>query len=411
MSIPLRTRVAVLAGRTVGTASRLTGRGAGHQIAGRTMRMVDPSVLEQLGAGREHVLISATNGKTTITRMLRAILEANGEQVASNVTGANLAAGVAAALAASPRAPRSVLEVDERALPAVLRALRPSLVLLANLSRDQLDRHGEVGTIANTWRALFQEFPDTRVIANASDPAVVFAATPAQTTWIDLGLTWRDDAAACPECGALLTWDTTRFACSTCDFAQPTTEYVLDGNHVVIEGERVPVTLQLPGSWNVANAALALVAAHQLGVDPPLAANAVGALTTVSDRYRTYLLPDGRELQLFLAKNPAGWSEVLRHLQPVDCGVVLAVNAHIADGKDPSWLWDVPYELLAGKPVAAAGERALDMAVRLQYGEVEHVVERDPIVAAINLGGPRVNLVASYTQFHSLARSLAKVAR
>jgi UDP-N-acetylmuramyl tripeptide synthase len=115
-------------------------------------------------------------------------------------------------------------------------------------------------------------------------------------------------------------------------------------------------------------------------------------------------LPDGRRARVLLAKNPAGWSEVLHHLSDCDCSVVIAVNARIADGKDPSWLWDVPYELLRGQPVAAAGERALDVAVRLRYADVDYVVEDDALAAAAKLPGDDVNIVCTYTQFSSLYR-------
>jgi UDP-N-acetylmuramyl tripeptide synthase len=127
-------------------------------------------------------------------------------------------------------------------------------------------------------------------------------------------------------------------------------------------------------------------------------------VSTVAGRYRTVTLPDGRPLRILLAKNPAGWTEVLHHLAAIDTAVVIAVNARVADGKDPSWLWDVPYELLEGKPVAASGERALDVAVRLHYGDVEHIVEPDPLAAAAALGGEQVHVVASYTQFSALYR-------
>ena len=118
----------------------------------------------------------------------------------------------------------------------------------------------------------------------------------------------------------------------------------------------------------------------------------------------TVALRDGRRARVLLAKNPAGWSEVLHHLSERNCSVVIAVNARVADGKDPSWLWDVPYELLRGQPVAAAGERAFDVAVRLRYGEVDHIVERDPLAAAAKLPGDDVNIVASYTQFSAVYR-------
>jgi UDP-N-acetylmuramyl tripeptide synthase len=112
---------------------------------------------------------------------------------------------------------------------------------------------------------------------------------------------------------------------------------------------------------------------------------------------------------VILAKNPAGWSEVLGYLGGRDTGVVIAVNAHLADGRDPSWLWDVPFELLRGMPVAASGERALDVAVRLKYGGVECIVERDPTRAAQRIAGADVHMVASYTQFMALARKYGDV--
>jgi UDP-N-acetylmuramyl tripeptide synthase len=111
---------------------------------------------------------------------------------------------------------------------------------------------------------------------------------------------------------------------------------------------------------------------------------------------------------LLLAKNPAGWSEVLHFVAEQDCAAVIAVNARIADGKDPSWLWDVPYEVLHGHATAAAGERHLDVAVRLRYADVDYAVEPDPMVAARALPGERVFIIASYTQFSALYRRYGK---
>jgi lipid II isoglutaminyl synthase (glutamine-hydrolysing) len=118
---------------------------------------------------------------------------------------------------------------------------------------------------------------------------------------------------------------------------------------------------------------------------------------------------DGRTATVILAKNPAGWSEALRHVADRDgASVTIAVNARIADGKDPSWLWDVPYEWLRGHPVAAAGERHLDVAVRLRYAEVDPIVEPDPVEAAHALGGDEAFIIASYTQFSALYRRFGR---
>jgi UDP-N-acetylmuramyl tripeptide synthase len=373
---------------------------------------LDHELLDELGAGRRVALVSATNGKTTTTRFLRAAVESNGRAVASNHTGANMAAGLAAALAAAPRdAQAAVLEVDERWLRRVVDPLDPELLVLGNLSRDQLDRFGEVRSVAEQWRRVCEARPDMHVVANASDPHVAWAAQPARTTWVDLGPGWKADAATCPACGELLRWsDDDRFSC-TCGFATPDTTIRLDGDTLVLGEEKIGLSLSLPGHWNILNAALAIVAARHFGVAPTVAAEAASHVTTVAGRYAVHRLPDGRGGRVILAKNPAGWSEVLGYLAGRDTGVVIAVNAHLADGRDPSWLWDVPFELLRGMPVAASGERALDVAVRLQYADVDCIVEPDPTRAAQRVAGADVHLVASYTQFMALARKYGDVQR
>ena len=402
---PVRTSVAIGAGAVAGWLSRVTGRGQGATISGRVINALAPEALAQLAAGQRVALVSATNGKTTTTRLLTAAVSHTGDPVVSNATGANLTSGIAPILATAESPGIAVLEVDERVLPRVVDPLGVELLVLGNLSRDQLDRYGEVHAVGDLWRNAAETHPDLRVVANASDPHVVWAATAAKTTWVELGLRWRSDAATCPNCAALLTWSADRFDCASCGFGQPATPNRLDGDALVLDGTRVPLRLALPGRWNLANAALAVTAAAtHFGIDPYEAADAASTITTVAGRYMTVALPDGRNARVLLAKNPAGWSEVLHHLAEQDCSVVIAVNARIADGKDPSWLWDVPYELLRGHPVAAAGERALDVAVRLTYGEVDHVVEPDPRAAAAALPGDDVDIVASYTQFSALYR-------
>ena len=417
MTRSMRTRLAVGAGRATGWLSRATGRGQGATISGRVMNLIAPDLLAQLAEGHRVTLVSATNGKTTTTRFLAAALVDTGRTLVTNSTGANLMSGIAPTLAGATDPGEAILEVDERVLPKVVDPLDAQLLIFGNLSRDQLDRYGEVHAVGDAWRRVTTEHPDLAVIANASDPHVVWAAQPATVTWVALGPGWRQDAATCPSCGALLRWDDVRFDCPTasggCGFTQPDAQHRLDGDVLVLgpdrgrgydTEQRVPLALALPGRWNLANAALAIVAAVHLGVDPDHAAAAAATVTTVAGRYMHVPLGDGRSARVLLAKNPAGWSEVLHHLAATGSPVVIAVNARVADGKDPSWLWDVPYELLHDRPTAAAGDRCLDVAVRLRYAGVEHVVEPDALAAARALPGDDVHIVASYTQFSSLYR-------
>lgn len=404
-AVTTRTRVAVKAGEAAGWLSRITGRGAGATISGRVINQIAPQALEELGAGLRVALVSATNGKTTTTKLLAAAVRTAGAPVASNDTGANLTSGIAPVLAAATKPGLAVLEVDERVVARVVDPLHVELLVLGNLSRDQLDRYGEVHAVGAAWRAVAAAHPDLHVVANASDPHVVHAAQPARVTWVRLGLPWRSDAATCPVCAGLLDWSADRFACPACGFAEPDTPNGLDGDTLVLGETRLPLALTLPGRWNRANAALAVAAAvHHHGIAPDVAVRAVADVDTVAGRYMTVPLADGRRARVFLAKNPAGWSEVLHWVAETRAPVVIAVNARVADGKDPSWLWDVPYELVRGLPTAAAGDRCLDVAVRLRYADVEHRVERDPLRAATTLPGDEPVLLCTYTQFSALYR-------
>ena len=404
-----RTKVAVRAGEAAGWLSRISGRGAGATISGRVINQISPHALDELGAGLRVALVSATNGKTTTTKLLAAAVRTGPHPVASNDTGANLTSGLAPVLAAAEKPGIAVLEVDERVVARVVDPLSVELLVLGNLSRDQLDRYGEVHAVGAAWRAVAEAHPDLHVVANASDPHVVHAALPARVTWVRLGLPWRSDAATCPVCAALLDWSTDRFACPACGFAEPDTPHRLDGDTLVLDGAGVPLPLALPGRWNRSNAALAVVAAvEHFGIAPLDAVQAVSQVDTVAGRYMTVPLADGRRARVFLAKNPAGWSEVLHWVAETRAPVVVAVNARVADGKDPSWLWDVPYELLRGLPTAASGDRRLDVAVRLRYAEVEHRVESDPLRAATMLPGDEPVLLCTYTQFAALYRRFGK---
>ena len=401
--ISTRTRAAVAAGNATGWLSRVTGRGAGATISGRVMNVLSPHALDELAIGLRIAIVSATNGKTTTTKLLTTVLRTGTEPVASNSTGANLTSGIAPVLARATKPGLAAIEVDERVVAKVIDPLRAELLVLGNLSRDQLDRYGEVHAVGTAWRRVAESHPDLHVVANASDPHVVFAAQPARVTWVRLGLQWRSDATTCPACGGLLDWSRDRFSCRQCGFAEPDTVNALDGDTLALGGVRIPLPLALPGRWNRYNAALAVVAAvTHFGVDAQTAVRAVADVDTVAGRYMTIPLPDGRRARVLLAKNPAGWSEVLQWAAETERSVVIAVNARVADGKDPSWLWDVPYELLRGLPAAASGDRCLDVAVRLRYADVEHRVEPDPLRAAGALPGDEPVLLCTYTQFSAL---------
>jgi hypothetical protein len=155
---------------------------------------------------------------------------------------------------------------------------------------------------------------------------------------------------------------------------------------------------------------MAAVTAVQAGVGLDEGLAAMAATATVDGRYRQATVGTS-VARLLLAKNPAGWIEVFDMLAPPPRPVVVVINARIADGRDPSWLWDVPFERLAGRPVAASGERSRDLAVRLAYAEVEHRRIPDPIEAIGALGPGPVDVAANYTALRELDARLRKRSR
>lgn len=406
----LRTRVAVGATVVVNGLSRRLGAGRGTVVGGRVGLAIAPLGLVELGVGRTAAVVSGTNGKTTTTRLLAVALEAGGSPVVTNATGSNMPAGHFAALCSGSRRARAVLETDEGYLPFTLRTLAPEVVVLLNLSRDQLDRSNEVRMVAERWREALANARCT-IVANADDPLVAFGAGSAHSVlWVAGGIHWRSDAGGCPACGGRIAYAEGSWSCS-CGFSRPVPHVSVeeDGEEttaVLADGRRLPVRLVIPGAFNRRNAVMAAAAAEVLGVPAERALEAMSQIEGVAGRFSVHSVK-GVATRLLLAKNPAGWDELLELVHGDERPVVIAINARIADGRDPSWLWDVPFERLGARPIVASGERSADLSVRLHYAGLEHSRVENPadaVVAASKLAGPgeTVEFIGNYTAFHDL---------
>ena len=406
--LPVRTRLASGVGGLVGSLSRRLGAGSGTVIGGRVTLVLDPDALARLARGRRVALVSGTNGKTTTTQLLAAALSSAGP-ACTNIGGANLPSGLVAALSAnrgSGPGSAAALEVDEAWLGQVASATRPAVVTLLNLSRDQLDRVSEVRMLGARWRRALPGL-DGAVVANADDPIVVWAASAARSVrWVAAGQPWRADAGGCPQCEGRIAYQGEQWACA-CGFRRPRPDVWLeDGQLLLADGRRFPLSLRLPGRFNLGNAAMAATAAAAMGVPVQQALDAMGSTTEVFGRYEVVDV-GGVRTRLLLAKNPAGWVGIFDLLAPAPAPVVVAINARIADGRDPSWLWDVPFERLRGRRVVATGERSADLAVRLRYAEVAHVRVPNLREAVVRSGVPEVDFVGNYTAFQDLRSALA----
>jgi UDP-N-acetylmuramyl tripeptide synthase len=405
--LSLRAQVALEVGRTANVMSRRLRLGDGTTIGGVTALALDPLLLRECTAGRSVVLVSGTNGKTTTTRMLTAIWSSR-QRVASNASGANLPASHVVALAADPAARAAVLEVDEGHLRSVACAVRPSMVVMLNLSRDQLDRTSEVRQVAAQWRAVAEEVgDDCVVVANADDPMTAWAASAAAgTIWVAAGQPWTLDTVLCPACGELLQRSEPDWWCTSCGLTRPVPDIALDGDRVVLRGgEESALHLRLPGRANRANAVFTLGAAVSWGISLDEALPIIDGLSSISGRYDIVTVA-GHRLRLLLAKNPAGWHETLEMLDASSGPVLVGVNARAADGRDTSWLWDVPFERLRGRRVLAAGDRRADLAMRLDHAgvEVSLVEDLETELERLPLDVSDLDCALTYTAFQDIRR-------
>jgi lipid II isoglutaminyl synthase (glutamine-hydrolysing) len=407
--LPLRARLATGLGGAAGRVSRLTGRGDGSVIGGVLGLRVEPELLRLLAADRQVILVTGTNGKTTTTRLITAALGALGQEVASNAFGANMEAGLASALGRAPEAPYAVLETDERYLPAVIEATRPRIVTLLNLSRDQMDRAAEIWLIARRWREALAATEDCVVVANADDPLIAWAAGAApRVTWVAAGQRWHEDSWCCPECGSHLRRDELGWRCHECPFARPPTPWVLDDESVIDGlGQARELDLALPGRANRSNAVMALAVADFFGITVDQALPLLRQVSSVAGRY-TLVQRGDCQVRLLLAKNPAGWLEAFDVLTQGTSPVLLAVNAQVPDGKDTSWLWDVDYRLLRGRPVLVTGERRLDLAVRLEADQVQFDLVNGLDDAIGHSRAAHLDVIANYTAFQRIRTVLGR---
>ncbi|MGO9319840.1 MAG: MurT ligase domain-containing protein [Solirubrobacteraceae bacterium] len=402
--------------RGVGAISRLRG-GGGTSAPGRLLMRLAPDAIGELGARlpRGSVLISATNGKTTTAAMTAGILERAGISLVHNQAGANMAGGIATTLLTAAR-PRGAIagelglfEVDELWLAQLASELRPRAILLGNLFRDQLDRYGELDTIAERWEEVLRDgegegLDERTLVLNADDPLIAdLGRGHAGVLYFGMdddslalpGMAHAADAKHCRRCGAPYVFDAIylghlgRYHCASCGQSRPApavtaTDVRLEGVRAArftlsTPAGRAEVSLALPGLYNVYNALAAAALATALNVPFETIVAGLDATRAAFGRAETVTVSvpasAPRELRILLVKNPAGANEVLRTLalEAGEHDLLGVLNDDIADGRDVSWIWDADFELLAGRirRATCSGTRAADLAARLKYAGID----------------------------------------
>ncbi len=398
--------------RAAGGLSRLSGRGGGTTLPGRMLLGMAPDAISLLAQSlqRGSIVVSSTNGKTTTAGMIAAILRADGRDPVHNRAGSNMHWGIATALLEGS-GDEGLFELDEAWLPRVAPELRPRLLVLGNLFRDQLDRYGELELLAEQWAGLVERLaatpgPGCEFALCADDPLVADLGRDRElrrrpgVTYFGIedssqalpDLQHAHDAKHCRRCGAAYRYERAfvghlgHYSCPGCDADRPRPDVAateielrgMAGSRLRVrtpEGE-LELELPLPGLYNVYNALAAVTAGLRSGVAPATLRSGLESTRAVFGRVETIEV-DGEPVSILLIKNPAGANEVLRTLElerhrqgpGSELDLWVALNDRIADGRDVSWVWDADFELLAGsvRRVVCAGTRAPEMALRLKY--------------------------------------------
>ncbi len=438
------------AARAVGAASRASGRGGGTTLPGRMLLRMAPDALGRLGArlDRGTTIVSATNGKTTTAGMIAAALAAAGRRPVHNRAGSNMTWGVATALL-EQSGREGLFEVDEAWLSKVAAQLDPAVLVLGNLFRDQLDRYGELETLAEDWaETVAARAGRTRFVLNADDPTIAdlgrdAAGEPREgVTYFGIEdpsqalpeLQHAFDAKHCRRCGHPYAYERAfvghlgHYSCPNCGARRPQADVAatriqlhgMAGSEVTVRTPRgaLRLRLPLPGLYNVYNALAAVAATLELGVEREGIASALAGMKAAFGRVET-IDAGSTSLAILLIKNPAGANEVLRTLL-LEAGeekldLWIALNDRIADGRDVSWVWDADFELLAAGVgrVVCAGTRAAELALRLKYAgwppeaiAVEPSIERS-LDRALAHSPTRIFALPTYTALLELRKLLA----
>jgi len=445
----------ILIGKIIIYLSRKLRIGGGSNFPGRVAMFFSPNIILYLAKKLKYgsVIVTATNGKTTITRMIAATLKENGFKVVYNITGANMKPGIAttlidnATIIGKVRADIGVFEVDEGSMVKVAPQVAPNKVLIANFFRDQLDRFGEVSILKNMVRDVIYNLESKpRLFLNGDDPFVTSIGRDYSGEVVYFGIDdvssgYKEDQTDadirnCIYCGEFLEYNTVYFghlgdySCKKCSFARPklsfkAEELVSNGLHgqsfLLDENGEAALSfkMKMVGRHVVYNTLGAVAVLRHLDLKLDSLALSFASMKPPYGRFEEIKM-QGRSVYLILVKNPAGANVILRLLSSIEeeGSYGFFLNDFAMDGRDISWIYDAKFELLTGlKNAVTGGRRAADMALRLYYAGIsQEKIEicksySDTIKRGLQQSEPNnFYIMATYTAMHKARAELARFA-
>ncbi|HTI15493.1 MAG TPA: MurT ligase domain-containing protein [Dictyobacter sp.] len=452
-----RLAFAISAGKLAGVSGRLFHIGGGTSLPGMIARRIDPNVLKSIvGASKaKKIVITGSNGKTTTARMTAAIADASGRRVSQNRTGSNLLQGVTSVAVNFAdlfgRLDSDVLlfEIDEGTIPSAVPEIQPDVVVITNIFRDQLDRYGELYSVAAALNKMLEELPETAtILLNGNDPQVANFGVNAKAKRVFFGLETKDvgtpvpeqsaDIIRCIHCGSDFVYEVAYlshlglYRCPECGYTLPKLDLAVTAAQLAENGEgpshitlRTPqgemkLDIPLPGLHNVYNAAAAIGATMALGFAKEQMQPAFSELRPAFGRMEKIQADDNKTIYLSFVKNPTSFNLILRLIKqhPGKKHLLLAMSHTVVDGEDFAWLWDVDIEEISPDILDAicSGNKPEELAMRLKYAEIptDRIAVIQDREAALEAAMRRVEpggtlyVMSGYTPTQELRRLMQK---
>lgn len=451
-----RLALAISAGKLAGASGRLLGVGGGTSLPGLIARRIDPDILKSVvGASKaKKIVITGSNGKTTTARMTAAMAENNGKRVSHNRAGSNLLQGVTsvavnfADIFGRLNSDVLLFEIDEGTMPLAIPEIKPDVVVITNIFRDQLDRYGELYSVAKALDKTLEDLPESStILLNGNDPQVANFGLRAKAKRLFFGLETTEvgtpvpeqsaDIIRCIHCQEDLQYKVAYmshlglYSCPNCGYTLPPLDIAATSIKLAPDGEgptrvelRTPqgnmtLEISLPGLHNVYNAAAAIGASLAAGFEKDMLPAALVNLKPAFGRLEKIQAGD-QTIYLSFVKNPTSFNLILRLIAQHSGKkhVLLAASHTIVDGEDFSWLWDVEVEEVAQDiaDVVCSGNKPEELAMRLKYAEIpiDKISQVADLAAALdaalkNAGpGGTLHILCSYTPTNQLRRIMQK---
>jgi UDP-N-acetylmuramyl tripeptide synthase len=399
--INIRSLISILFSKITIKLSKALFKG-GSNFPGRIALKIDKSILSTVAKDYQVILITGTNGKTTTTSMVYNMLKASGKKVISNGTGANMLPGIVSCFIENYKFSNdgidrfAIIEADEANVPLVAQYIKPRIITVTNLFRDQLDRYGEVYTTLKKIMEGIEKVPSSTLVLNGDESllgdldleneVVYYGFDYAADSNKEIDI--NADAKFCKKCKNPYSYNYITynhlgsFYCNECGYKRPELDYIVNnivdqtptGSLIWIDG--IEYYINQPGTYNIYNALCAYSVAKVLDIENQVIYNVLKNTSSSFGRQEIINI-DNKEVKIVLVKNPAGFDQAINtiSLDKSTINTAFILNDNYADGRDVSWIWDVNFEKLSNlsiDKVMISGIRLYDMAVRLKVAGLPH---------------------------------------